>query len=204
MSEKQEKRMVESYEITQGICIGDKEVVFGVDEKKEMPYLCAFYTSNDIFDSYSDCMIGDDYVELMELFAGRVQEQCKRIRAEQQKVTVSREPITAEMCFKDNRDESIVGKVVAVKAEILRPEYRSADYQLIYVTGGNGANGNSRGNACYYTNLYSGERGRWERYDILGEVKPECLPQWAKEKLEGIQKQEMETEVLKPDRGREV
>lgn len=204
MNEEQEKRIAESYEITQGIRIGDKEVVFGVDEKKEMPYFCAFYASNNIFGSYSECMISDDYVELMELFAERVQEQCKKIRDEQQKVTVSRELITAEMCFKDNRDESIVGKVAAVKAEILKPEYRSADYQLIYVTGGNGASGNSRGNACYYTTLYSGERGRWERYDILGEVKPECLPQWAKERLVGIQKQEMETEVLKPDRGREV
>ncbi|MGC4019983.1 MAG: hypothetical protein QM793_12660 [Muricomes sp.] len=45
MNEEQEKRMAQSYEITQAISIGDKEVVFGVDERKEMPYFCAFYAS---------------------------------------------------------------------------------------------------------------------------------------------------------------
>ena len=38
--------------------------------------------------------------------------------------------------------------------------------------------------------LYSGERERWERYDLAGEVKPECLPEWAKERFAEIQKQE--------------
>lgn len=61
--EQTKKRMVESYEIRQGITIGDKEVVLGVDEKAEMPYLCAFYTSNELFGSYTDCMVTDDYVE---------------------------------------------------------------------------------------------------------------------------------------------
>lgn len=77
MGNEKEKRMVESYyEITHGISIGDKEVVLGVNEKEEMPYLCAFYTSNDIFGSYTDCMVADDYVEIVELFAERVKEQC--------------------------------------------------------------------------------------------------------------------------------
>ena len=42
MSDEKEKRMAENYKITHGIPIGDKEVVLGVDEKAEMPYLCAF------------------------------------------------------------------------------------------------------------------------------------------------------------------
>lgn len=75
MNEEQEKRMAQNYEITQGIRIGDKEVVFGVDEKSEMPYFCAFYVSNDIFGSYSECMVSDDYVEMIELFAERVKNQ---------------------------------------------------------------------------------------------------------------------------------
>ena len=62
MSDEKEKQMVENYKITQGIPIGDKEVVLGVDEKAEMPYLCAFYTSNELFGSYTDCMVGNDYV----------------------------------------------------------------------------------------------------------------------------------------------
>ena len=67
MQDKEEKRMVEGYEITQGIRIGDKEVVFGVNEKAEMPYFCSFYSSNTLLESYDDSMIGDDYVEMMEI-----------------------------------------------------------------------------------------------------------------------------------------
>ena len=190
MNEELEKRMVQNYEITQGIRIGDQEVVFGVDEKSKMPYFCAFYVSNDILGSYRECMISDDYVEMTELFAERVKAQCVKTREKQEKVTVPREVITADMCF---------------KAEVLRPEYRSADYQLIYVSGGNGASGKSMGSACFHTNLYSGERGRWERYDILGwEVKPECLPEWAKEKFIEIQKREIVKEGLNEKHNREV
>ena len=37
MSDKTEKRMAGYYEVKQGIAIGDREVVFGVDEKAELP-----------------------------------------------------------------------------------------------------------------------------------------------------------------------
>ena len=80
MNEELEKRMVQNYEITQGIRIGDQEVVFGVDEKSKMPYFCAFYVSNDILGSYRECMISDDYVEMTELFAERVKAQCVKTR----------------------------------------------------------------------------------------------------------------------------
>lgn len=199
-----EKRMVENYEITQGIRIGDKEVVLGVDEKSEMPYLCAFYTNNEIFGSYTDCMVADDYVEMVEMFAERVKGQCVKIREEQAKVTVPREQITADMCLPMKGDTSLVGKVVAVRADAIRPEYRSAEHQLILVTGGNGARGGARGSACFSTNLYSGERSRWERYDIQGEVKPECLPEWAKERLAKIQEQETAKAVPNQNKDMEV
>ena len=145
MSDEKEKRMVESYEITQGIRIGDKEVVFGVDEKAEMPYLCAFYSSNGILESYQECMVGDDYAEIMELFADRVKAQCVKVHGEQEKVTVPREKITADKCIPMFKCGDIAGKVMAVKPEALRPEYRSAEHQLILVTGGNGAREHSLG-----------------------------------------------------------
>ena len=161
-----------------------------MDEKAEMPYLCAFYTSNELFGSYTDCMVGNDYVEIVEMFAERVKAQCVKIREEQAKVTVPREVITADMCLPLKNDDSLEGKVAAVRTDSIRPEYRSAEHQLVLVTGGNGARGGARGSACFCTNLYTGERSRWERYDMQGEVKPECLPEWAKERFAEIQKQE--------------
>ncbi len=72
MREKEQKRMVESYEITQAIRIGDREVLFGVDEKQELPYFCGFYRSNELVGEYSECLAGDDYVEMEEMIVDRV------------------------------------------------------------------------------------------------------------------------------------
>ena len=188
MEQEKERRTVNDYEITQGIRIGEKEVVFGIDEKNEMPYFCGFYTSNELFESYQDCVIGNDYVEIVDLFAQRVKEQCVKVREEQESVTVPREKITKEMCLPLKSSVDLSGKVAVIKPEVLRPEYRSSENQLVLVTGGYGAHGNARGRACFCTTLYSGNSHRWNRQDILGEIKPECMPQWANERLEEIQR----------------
>lgn len=72
MESQPEKRMAENYEITQAVYIGDKEVVMGMDETNAMPYFCAFYSENEIGGSYHGCMVSDDYVEIVELFAESV------------------------------------------------------------------------------------------------------------------------------------
>ena len=192
MREEEQKRMVETYEITQAIRIGDREILFGVDEKQELPYFCGFYRSNALVGEYSECMAGDDYVEMMELFADRIKTQCEKVREEWAKVTVPREKITEQMCLLLSQCDNLKGKVMAVRPEALRPEYRSAEHQLVYVRSGNGTRSASLGTACYCTNLYDGENVRWERYDFQGEVKPEHLPQWVREKVKEVQKQETE------------
>ena len=49
-----------------------------------------------------------------------------------------------------------------------------------------------RNNAVFGTCLATGEKSRWERYDVLGEIKPECMPDWAKEALAKIKEQQKE------------
>lgn len=203
MADKLEKRKAGNYEITQGIWIGGQEVVFGVDETNDMPYFCAFYTSNDLIASYYDGMVGDDYVEMVELFIERVKEQCIKVREECEKVTVPREKMTKEMCLPFCGNTDLRGKVAVVKAEVLRPEYRSSEHQLVLVTGGNGAHGERRGRACFCTELYSGNRSRWNREDIQGEIREECLPQWAKERREEIRKKEIGSDTSERQKNEE-
>lgn len=192
MSENMEKRMADTYEITQAIRIGGKEVVFGVDNSKKEAYLCALYTSNELFGEYSECMVGDDYAEMMKMFAIRLDGLADKVLSERASLSVPLETITMEDCFPNDYSKSIEGKVVAIKASSIVPEYRTADHQLVYVTGGNGAHGNARGSACFCINLYSGKRTRWERCDVQGEVKPEKIPDWVKGKLEAITKAQAE------------
>ena len=55
-------------------------------------------------------------------------------------------------------------------------------FVIFLVTGGFGASANARGSAVFCKNLYDGKNTRYERMDVLGEVKPERMPDWAKEK----------------------
>lgn len=182
-----EKRMARDYEITQSIRIGEKEIVLGVAENSEHPYFCAYYESNDLLGRYYDCLMSADYAEIIGVYAQRIQEQGDRLKEERASVSVPNEKITAEMCIPDSYDKSIEGKVIVINPDVLLPEYRTADRQLWLCTSGFGSHANSRGSACFCTNLYSGKETRWERGHVLGEMK--VLPDWAKERLGVIQSQ---------------
>ena len=98
--------------------------------------------------------------------------------------------ITEEMCFPNDYNQSIFNKVVAVKASVLGPAGQIAACQLIWIMGGKGAYPNADGrDICKNINLSTGKYGGWLRKEIQGEVKPEYLPEWAKERL-AIVKQE--------------
>ena len=96
--------------------------------------------------------------------------------------------IEADMCTQNDYAKSIEGKIIAIRQEVLKPEYRNQASQLMLVTGGNGARGNARGTAVFCINLYTGEHSRYERMDVQGVVKPECIPEWALQKFTDIQK----------------
>lgn len=187
----EEKRMIGSYEVKQSIHIGKKEVVFGVNGKEEYPFLvCCCTYNNPLSTAWATDAVGsDDYLEAMQIFVERVQEQIGAVRAEQEQFLFDMKPFTIDDCIPDDRSGSLVGKVVVINSEVNRYEYRHSAYQLVLVEGGNGAMG-GRGQAVFGICLADGEHARWERFDVLGEIKPEKMPDWAKEALTKIQKQE--------------
>lgn len=187
----EEKRMIGSYEVTQSIHIGKKEVVFGVNGKEEYPFLvCCCTYNNPLSTAWATDAVGsDDYLEAMQIFMERVQEQIGAVRAEREQFPFDMKPFTIDDCIPDDRSGSLVGKVVVINSEVNRYEYRHSACQLVLVEGGNGAMG-GRGQAVFGTCLADGEHARWERFDVLGEIKPEKMPDWAKEALTKIQKQE--------------
>lgn len=189
----EEKRMIGSYEVEHSIHLGDKEVILGVDKKEQYPFMVCYCTyDNPLGVPWATEAVGsDDYLEAMQIFMERVQEQIGLVRAEQEQFKFDMKPFTIDDCIPDDRNSSIVGKVVVINAEVNRYEYRHSAYQLVLADGGHGATG-GRGQAVFGTCLATGEHRRWERYDVLGEIKPECTPQWAKEALARIKAQEKE------------
>lgn len=185
-----EKRTVDTYEVKHAICVGDKEILFGVDDRKtDCPYMvCNCTWDNPLgIDRFFKAVGSTDYLEMMMEFTARVTAQLEAVKAERAKIAVPLEPLTMEHCIPNDYGKSIENKVVVIRAERLRPEFRTADKQLVLATGGFGTAANSRGRAVYTVNLYSGKEARWNREDILGTVKPEQLPDWAKERLIQIQ-----------------
>ena len=183
-----EKRMIDKFEIIHAIQVGAREVVVGVSPEQE--FMCCFCTRDGMLEHYDDAMVSDDYLEIMELYADRLKSQVSVIRAQLNTIHVPLTMLREEQCFPMDCETDITGKVVAIKPDSLRYEYQQADRQLILVTNGGGARGNSRGSAVFGINVFTGRNaGRWERRDILGEVRPEHLPQWAKDRLPVIQRE---------------
>ena len=192
------KRMIENFEIIHSLQIGAREVVVGVSQEQE--FMCCFCTRDDISEYYSEAMSSTDYLEIMELYADRLKGQIAAIQARRGTLHIPLDMLGREHCFPLLDGDDITNKVVAVKPTSLRYEYQRADCQLILVTGGSGARGSARGTLVYGINIFTGRRaGQWKRGDILGEVRPECLPQWAKDHLRTIEREQ----VSKKERERE-
>lgn len=119
-----EKRKVGDYTVLCAVNIGSREIILAENEQSANGerFLCCYGERNDIFEKFTECAVGDDYIDAALFFA------------------------------------------------------------VYYVTGGFGASANARGSAVFCKNLYDGKNTRYERMDVLGEVKPERMPDWAKEK----------------------
>lgn len=197
-----EKRMAGDYEIIQAVHIGDREVVLGENPQDEtgMKYMCAFCRQNALFAEYSEVMASDDFPEIVELFGQRVAEQAQKTHIELNKPRIQGiddRPITAEGCTPISHEDDLHGKIVLIKPEVLRREYRRATRQLKLCMGGFGASPHSRGSACYCVDLYTGKESRYERMDVLGTIQSEDLPGWAKHGLTTIQQEQAQKKTTK-------
>ena len=187
----EEKRMAGNYEVTTAFEIGTKEIIIGEDKTAapDERFVVANYENNGIFERYVDALVGGDYAEIVKIFAERVKNEAEQVIDEKSKITVDMTPITKDGCQVLEADDRIKNKVVVIRADVFKPEYQIATKQLQLCTGGFGAEPNSRGSACFCTNLYSGKEARYERSDILGVIEKDDLPDWAKERLDAVQKE---------------
>ena len=184
-----EKRMVGDYEVIQAFQFGDREVVLG--ENLNAPpgelFLCAYAQRNDLFVQYFDAVVSDSYVEIAKLYVDRVVQQTDKTIAEMQYPHlegVDRSIIAKEDYEPVYYEDDLRDKIVVIKPEVLRREYRQGPYQLRLCTGGFGASPKSRGNACFCRDLLTGKTSRFDRLDIAGIMPMDKLPTWAKKGLE--------------------
>ena len=184
----EEKRKIGEYTVLCSVNVGEKEVILASTELSTNgdKYMCGFAERNDLFELCSECMVSDDYIEIVHLFGSRVANEAELFKEQVEKLDIPITLITEADCIPDHYSKDINGKIIAIDPKVLKPEFQRADRQLYYVTGGFGASANSRGSAVFCTNLHTGKSTRYERMDVMGEVKPERLPEWAKEKAQEL------------------
>lgn len=93
-------------------------------------------------------------------------------------------------CEQDDHVQDYTGKVVVIRPDVLKDKFKTPEDQLFLVSGGNGARPHAIGRKVYGKFLKDGEKTYYFRSEIMGVLRDEFLPEWAKEKLTEIQESE--------------
>ena len=186
----EEKEIInEHYEVVSSMNIGGKRMILAVsnDKEEQYPYLKCIYTENELFGTYESVIASDSYPEAIKLYADDIKAEAVQLELNQRAMGDAALP-----CYKPDEvrpvyfTDNIIGKVVAVEEKYLSNGYKDRGHQLYYVVGGSGAYPNSRGQACFSYDLYNGKKERIERYEIMGYMREDELPEFAKKTLETV------------------
>ena len=180
----EQKDMAGDYEVIQSLFIGGKSLLIGYNPNdKDGKYMTCFKEINVVGTFFTKAMASDDYLEIARLFSERLQEHLEKVEQFRAQRNVPLETLDKEHCRTRGKGESLVEKLIILRPTSLAPEYRTADCQLGYATGGFGCSPGASGRAVYFRELFSGEECRWNIGDVLGIADMEKLPDWAKQKV---------------------
>ena len=173
------------------IFINDSEIILSENPNAEHRYrvvenrFTQYYNDsgeNNIFTGHTN-----DYLDAVIEFTRKVQynADCVQSRRElmQRMDGVDYAELRSGDCLPGSQDSDFTGKLIVVKASALKPEYRTADSQLMLCTHGNGARPNAIGTSVFGTELLSGDSVCYGRHQIEGIADPEKLPAWAAKKI---------------------
>ena len=186
----EEKEIInEHYEVVSSMNIGGKRMILAVsnDKEEQYPYLKCIYTENELFGTYESVIASDSYPEAIKLYADDIKAEAVQLELNHRAMGDAALP-----CYKPDEvrpvyfTDNIIGKVVAVEEKYLSDGYKDRGHQLYYVVGGSGAYPNSRGQACFSYDLYNGKKERIERYEVMGYMREDELPEFAKKTLETV------------------
>lgn len=202
----QEKRKLGDYTEIASFCIGKYEI--GLLENQNAQegemFLCGFIESNGIFERLTDGMVSDSFADIATVYGERIAEKAEEVQKELEHIRKNvgdDSELTAKDCMPATYEDDLKGKIIVVRGDILRPEYKRASNQLMLCTGGSGSRPNPYGRTCYAVNLYDARETAYLRQDILGVMPEDKLPEWAKNGLEAIRQKSTEINKKKAERG---
>jgi hypothetical protein len=188
MSVSADKHIIDGYEEKASLELAERAVILAEKAGADEPYMVVTCKWDNPLgaNEYYSAVVTADYLEAAREFIKREAMLLSHLEAERSLSGLPIQAKTAGHCLVNSHRESFENKVVLVKPEALSPEYRSAEFQIGYCTGGFGARPGANGKAIFCTMLHSGKNQRFERGDIAGVIDPKNLPEWTKPKLAAL------------------
>lgn len=192
-----ECRKIGDYTILTSFHIGVHEIALCENKNapKDEVYLCGNIENNGVFERLTDCLASESFADVASCYGERIAEKAeetqKEIETREKRLGVDEE-LTSEDCRSITHEDSLKGKIIVIRGEALRPEFRRASYQLMYCTGGFGAQPNARGRSCFGINLYDGSKTDCRRDEVLGILPEDRLCEWEKDNLEKVKCKQIE------------
>lgn len=95
--------------------------------------------------------------------------------------------------------ENLEGRILVLNPHALKDEYKTPKDQLFLATGGFGCEPDKIGTKVYGKFLSDGEETTFHRYDFIGIIKDENIPDWVRTKYEAFS--EMSDDTAQSDDG---
>jgi hypothetical protein len=173
------------------ISINDSDIILSENPNAEYRYMVVENRFTEYYNNTGDNNIftghTNDYLEAIEVFTEKVQYNAECVQSRRNSLKHFNDVDFVELknsdCLPGSDDKDFTGKLIIVKASELKPEYRSAENQLVLCTHGNGARPNAKGTSVFAKELLTGESVCFGRHQIAGIADPDKLPKWAMDKI---------------------
>lgn len=176
-----EKEYAGSYEVQQVVEVGRKRFVIGVDKNNVDPYMVA--DSRPFMGGYfyENVGVSGEYLDVLEEFIDRQKTELEWIRTDRKERKSDGIPFDQAACLEKSSERNYSGQILVVDASRMAPEFRIKEHQLVLGQYGFGVEPNARGRKIFGRDLWTGEKVEISRYNVLGILKPQETPKWAKE-----------------------
>lgn len=106
---------------------------------------------------------------------------------------------SGEHIVQSDEPQDYIGKLLVIRADVLKEECRTSENQLFLASGGFGCSPDSSGRKVFGQFLSDGEKTHFYRSDFLGIISEEYIPEWASQKMEQMQKQQEQQQEAAPE-----
>lgn len=197
----EDKEYAGDYRIEQSFTFGRHHFVIGIDDNADEKYLLAERQTTAFGYEYTEAVVSNNYLEIVNEFALRIQDEVDVLCDIQSERGSDGVPFGPEACCTDSNKQNYENKILILNPAFLSPEYRTKEDQLVLAISGFGCAPGRRAQRILCQSLSDGEKFYIRGYDVLGVISQQCVPHWAEVNAnlirDAVQKERQERK--KPD-----